>query len=461
MSFVSLDYLGLFLFVFALHPWLPYRLRLGMVVAASYVFYAWGEPALALVLGVVTAANYLAALALSALRSPGARRAALLAAVLADMGTLLAFKVQAAAVPFAPLLEGSRSASLGAALPIGVSFYTFQALGYVIDVYRGQIRAERDPLLVAAFVAFFPQLVAGPIERAGDLIPQLRSPARVGLDDLVDGLGLVLAGLVKKLVISDRLFALSLPAFLAPQDRAWLGLATGLLLLPIALYLDFSAYTDVARGSGRLLGIRLSRNFAFPFASVSPSEFWRRWHVTLTRWVREYVFRPLGGARRRQPLRTGFNLVLCMSLVGLWHGLTWGFLIWGAGNGLALAGDYLLQRRGTRRGGALAAVAGWLLWGLYLLSLAPFFFCPTLEAVGQFWRGLLAGGDLDVEPWRAVLLAFLPAFFAVQVAGRNGHLTRLWERLPGPLRGLAVAALLYVVLFGALPAGRRFVYFQF
>jgi alginate O-acetyltransferase complex protein AlgI len=214
-------------------------------------------------------------------------------------------------------------------LPIGISFYTFQSISYAVDVYRGVAKPSRDFLTFAAFVSFFPQLVAGPIERRNDLLPQLETARKFEITDIHLGLRLILVGLFKKIFVADNCAILVNYAFDAktPLNGQWALL--GVLAFAFQIYGDFSGYTDIARGSARLLGIRLNLNFQFPYFAVSPSDFWRRWHMTLSYWFRDYVYIPLGG-NREGAAKTFRNLWITMLLAGLWHGARWTFVMWGA-----------------------------------------------------------------------------------------------------------------------------------
>jgi len=332
-------------------------------------------------------------------------------------------------------------------------------MSYTIDVYRGRVKPTRDLALFASYVSFFPQLVAGPIERAETLLPQLAAPRRLDLQRACDGLGLIFIGLFKKLVLADRLTPFLYPKFQQPAFFDGYELLLALVSMPVALYLDFGGYTDIARGSARLLGVDLSRNFDFPFTSRSPGELWQRWHRTLTLWMRDYVFQPLSG----WPV---LSLVAPATLIGLWHGAAWKFVLWGLGNGLAL-GAYILWRiRGPRaserRKGSLLAWLGTLLFWAWTLLLMALFFCPDVTTAAAYWQRLFTTGWETIgDPSLAALVAFLTVFMAVQIAGRHAPWRVWWARTPAGVRGLAFALLFYAVLFGSVPVGAKFVYYQF
>jgi D-alanyl-lipoteichoic acid acyltransferase DltB (MBOAT superfamily) len=469
MSFTSPGYAALLAATVLGCLMLRGRARLLLLLAASYSFYfTWGA-GYVVVLALVTVVHFAAALGVERSDHPRTRRLWLGLAVAASLGVLAVFKAASAqGAPFGPLLDRAAGLAGAVVLPAGLSFYTLQALGYTLDVYDRRVRATRDLPSFAAFLSFFPQLLAGPIERAKDLLPQLAAPRVPGADRLGEGVALVLVGLTKKLVLADRLAPLLAPVFRDPAAHDGARLLSSLIAMPVALYLDFSGYTDIARGSARMLGIELTKNFDFPFAATRPSEYWRRWHWTLTRWVMDHVFRRLGGVRRRRRGRTAANLVISLGLVGLWHGPSWTFLLWGVANGLVLAVQFAFRTRRSRRPERvrrgrskpwLAALGGWLATGAVLFGLAPLFFCPDLGTAIGYWRGLV------LEPWvfgprslDAALAVFLCGFFLFQAAGRAGWLDVIRARAPSPLRALAAALLLYALLFGAVPSGERFVY---
>ncbi len=218
-------------------------------------------------------------------------------------------------------------------LPVGISFYTFQTLSYTIDIYRRRIGATRDFIAFYAFVAFFPQLVAGPIERAKNLLPQFLVRQRFDLAHAMDGLRQMLWGMFKKVVIADNLARHINHIYANYSDLGGHDLTIGTFFFAIQIYCDFSGYSDIAIGTGRLFGFRLMRNFAFPYFSRDIAEFWRRWHISLSSWFRDYVYIPLGGSRGGKPRRIS-NIIVTFTVSGLWHGANWTFVVWGLLNGL-------------------------------------------------------------------------------------------------------------------------------
>ena len=330
MIFHSLTYLVFLLIVLAVYWSVSLRWQNVFLLVASYVFYGWEHPWFLLPLWASTVVDWACALAMD--RWPHRRRAFLLVSVCGSLALLGTFKYANFFLDNLDTLLATFGArpwevALRLALPVGISFYTFQSIGYVVDVYRGHVPAERSLLKYALYVTFFPQLVAGPIERASHMLPQFSDHRYFNAELWRNALGLMLWGYLKKVVIADncaiianKIFALSSPSF----PVLW----AGVLAFTVQIYADFSAYTDIARGTARLLGFELMRNFLHPYLATSPADFWRRWHISLSTWMRDYLYIPLGGSRC-SPGRNAFNLVATFAISGLWHGASWNFVIWG------------------------------------------------------------------------------------------------------------------------------------
>jgi len=446
------------------------------MIAASYFFYGYTDWRFCALLGVATVGNQVAARVIAS--APSTRRASgvVAAAVSADLVLLGVFK-------YLGFLEVSadsvlRAVGLGAALPlanvalpIGISFFTFQAISYVVDVYRGVIRPASN-VDFALYLSFFPHLVAGPIVRGREFIPQLsppRDPRRVAVGPAVF---LILGGLFKKVVLADYLGThLVDPVFASPATHSGLDIAAAVYGYAVQIYCDFSAYTDMAIGLALLLGFRFPQNFDRPYASASLQDFWRRWHMTLSRWLRDYLYIPLGGSRRGSA-RTYVNLMITMLLGGLWHGASWTFVIWGAIHGAGLAVERALRPWAARRDARLPertprqarlwqALQVVLTFNVVCLAWV-FFRSPDLAVAGQMLTGL-------ARPGRASVLT--PAVTVALVVGLATQLPaeRWWAfvrgqyaRLPLLLQGVT-AGIVIVVVFtlvdqqGVAP----FIYFRF
>lgn len=347
MSFDSLQYL-IFLPVVALvYRITPGRWRWLPLLAASWFFYAcWNAALTGLIIGV-TVVSWVTALLISRTGDRRVQRILLAADMAVCLGLLCYFKyfgfLAETLSAIVELLGGRGFDAWTVILPVGVSFYTFQAMSYVVDVYRGDLAAERHFGYFALYVAFFPQLVAGPIERATALLPQVRAHRDPTAEDVRMGLRLLATGFFRKVVAADfaarfvdRIYALDAPDGLA--------VFAGTLLFALQIYCDFSGYSEIAAGSARFMGVRLMRNFDRPYLSASIREFWRRWHISLSTWFTDYVYIPLGGNRRGCTRQVVATLTVFM-LSGLWHGAAWTFVVWGLLHGLMMTVDILLRER--------------------------------------------------------------------------------------------------------------------
>lgn len=471
MSFASLEFLPYLALVVGLFLFVPARLRTLALLVASYAFYLWAEPWHGLLLAGSTLLDFFVGGALGRARGATARKALLGISLAANLGALVLFKYSEFFVEhwYAITGDASRDASWARlALPLGISFYTFQTLAYVIDVYRGAIAPSRDIVSFALYVSFFPQLIAGPIERAGHLIPQLERASPVDAARLDVGGRLIVWGLLKKLVMADHLAAVVRPVFDAPTDHGSLELLLAGVAMNAVLYLDFSAYTDIARGAARLFGVDLVLNFRRPFVSRSPAEFAARWHMSLFRWIADYVYSPLSGG----PLthwRLWRNNCLTMTLFGFWHGASWTFLLWGLGSGAAISVQHSLRLARARRGVVTRERAGWsardLLpcLGTTLLTsgFVVFFFSPDLR-FGLDWYARLLSFDGRVDAaWSLGVLAALAVGFAAQLVGETRDLDAAWRRVgTGGRLALWAAALAALVLL-RVPDPADFIYFRF
>ncbi len=385
------------------------------VTLASLVFYAWWEPSYLAVLLASLGGNWLLGQAIAASATPRAARRLAALGVAANLLGLGFFKYAAFLAGEANALFGWQLPLLAWGLPLGISFFTFQQIAYLVDLARGDFR--QPGLRPYAFaVTLFPHLIAGPIVRYREILPQLAGPERrlgVTADNLVVGLTLFAFGLFKKTVVADAMIPFVEPAFGAaasgqvmPLLDAWVAV----LAFALQIYFDFSAYSDMAVGLARLFGIRLPANFNAPYKATSPVEFWRRWHMTLSRFLRDYLYIPLGG-NRKGPLRRYLNLIVTMVLGGLWHGAGWTFLLWGLLHGLGLAVCHLWRDCGGPR---LGRGLGWLLTFLFVLACWVPFRAADWPAMLQLYRGLL--GLLPDQPLLRLADEAWPVLLALGVA---------------------------------------------
>ena len=473
MIFHSVDFLVFFVVVVACYWRLGHRGQNILLLAASYFFYGYVHPWFLVLIATSTVIDYASARGME--RWPERRGRFMALSIVSNFGMLGFFKyfnffvdnvhavLAAAGVTIdLPLLR--------VILPVGISFYTFQAMSYTVDVYRGELRARRSLLDVAVFISFFPHLVAGPIQRASYLLPQVEGERRFSIDKASSGFYLMVWGFFKKLVIADnvgvianKVFALSDPSF----EILW----AGVFAFAIQIYADFSAYTDIARGSSRWLGFELTENFDHPYMARSPSDFWRRWNISLSTWFRDYVYIPLGGSRATGGLWAR-NVLVTFLLSGLWHGASWNYVLWGLYHGLLLLATRahaILRPAGKPRSGWMKAPQ---VLGMFLLTLFGWLLFRETE-LSAIVR------DLRLVPWHSTtadrqvgLYLFLLAF---------GYSIPLWaqsvwielgtdaDRAAGPsarwsvalLRAVACGAAFAAILVLRSRTSLDFIYFQF
>lgn len=465
MIFVELRF-----FVFLAIVWPVYwllgsnRRRKWWLLAASYYFYgSWDWRFLSL-LAFSTVVDYVAALQMAAGRKP---RAWLFVSMTTNLGVLAFFKyfnffLDSAAALAASLGLEPASLRLDIVLPVGISFYTFQTMSYTIDVYRGRLVANRSMLDFALYVAFFPQLVAGPIVRASDFLPQLAAARAFESVPFRAAAGLFLSGFFKKACVADNVAPIVDQFFANPALHSTADAWLATVLYSIQIYCDFSGYSDMAIAVAWLLGYELCKNFDWPYFAADISDFWRRWHISLSSWLRDYLYIPLGGNRGARWF-TRRNLMLTMGLGGLWHGAAWNFVAWGIAHGLALSVHQEWRRATARLGwpGLATVVAVPVTYVWVLLTWIPF----RAQGGGAVWDATLlflglraSTAGLTLPGWP---LALLPVLVAGHVAARQGWGRRFWLRASPVVFGLVWGAL-FAACLALLPSiYRAFIYFQF
>jgi alginate O-acetyltransferase complex protein AlgI len=466
--FTTVDFAVFFIIVLALSWTVPAfgtRWKL-LVLLASYVFYGWWDWRFCGLLAASTAIDQAAAEVIARSRSVSTRRTVLALAIGAGLATLGFFKyagffASSLANALGHLGLGAPLPLLQVVLPVGISFFTFQAISYVVDVYRGAT-APASRLDFAVYLAFFPHVVAGPIVRAREFIPQLR---RSTAEPRLDGgraICLILGGLFKKIVLAGFLStAIVDPVFGAPGAHSRVEVLAAVYAYAVQIWADFSGYTDIAIGCALLLGIRFPANFDSPYTATSLQDFWRRWHMTLSRWLRDYLYIPLGGSRGSQ-LLTARNLMITMLLGGLWHGAAWTFVVWGGIHGGFLVAERRLRaRRPVPEAGVNRALARLLTFHVVCLAWI-FFRADSMGTAFSLLGRLVTGGGPATLVTLPVVLA-VGAGIAVQYipVGTVGRLTARFAQLRPALQGgVAAAALLGIGALG--PQGiAPFIYYRF
>lgn len=467
MSFVSPVFPLFLAAVLLLTPRIPARRRWLLLLPASLLFYAWGNAWLLVLLGAVILVSYGCARGMEG-ALPARRRGLLGLGCAGCLALLFVFKyldLAAGGVCAALRLSGCEVSfdGFGLLLPMGISFYTFQAMAYMMDVYRGTVRPERHLGRYALFVSFFPQLVAGPIERSGDLLPQLNAMPEPDTAMKADGVRLLVRGFAKKIMVADCISCFVDAAYRDPMAAGGTAMVLATALFAVQIYCDFSGYTDIARGCALLLGIRLQENFLRPYAAVTVRDFWRRWHISLTRWFTDYIYIPLGGSRRGKA-RHCVNILLVFLISGLWHGADLTFVLWGGLHGLFLVGETLLDRGRAPKHPHLRRCLTLLLVGFAWI----FFRADSVHAAGEILRTIVLSpqpgqwlSGLGMTWTQALmvlgLLAALPLLERLPVLGQD-------ERAPGVLLAyfLVIVGIVCCRLMMLHQGGAAaFIYFRF
>ena len=455
---------NIFLFFFlpaalALYYLTPRRFRNTVLLLASLVFYGWGEPVYLLLMLFTIALNYVCGLRIAARKAEGrSAKPALIWAAVLNLGLLAWFKYAGFLARSLRLLPGLGALPIPAvALPIGISFYIFQSLSYTIDVYRGDAPVQRSLLRFGTYVSMFPQLIAGPIVRYRDVAEQLEGRRETSAQ-FASGATLFILGLAKKLLLANPMGALWEALQMQPGTlSAW----AGMFAYTLQIYFDFSGYSDMAIGLGRLFGFSFLKNFDYPYIAQSVTDFWRRWHISLSTWFREYLYIPLGGNRRGLP-RQLLNLLIVWMLTGLWHGASWNFVLWGLYYALLLMGEKLLAGR----------FPDWLprplrhLLLVLLVSLGwMLFYFESLPELTAFLKKLVVPAAASAHA-RHLLLGYLPLLLFAALAA-TPVFRRLAERLRArpafPVLRVLIPALLLLLCVAALASQsyNPFIYFRF
>ncbi|OAJ96153.1 MBOAT family O-acyltransferase [Vibrio bivalvicida] len=492
MLFFELEFLLFFTLFFLVYLMMGRVRQNKLIIAASYFFYGlWDYRFLGLLI-VSTLVDFFVSNKIEECNNKkGKSKFFLLVSIVTNIGILATFKYfnffAESFVNLTTSIGWSLSPfTLEVILPAGISFYTFQTLSYTIDVYNRKITAEKNFINFSAYVAFFPQLVAGPIERAGNLLIQFHKSRVVTASCFFVGIRLFGWGVFKKLFIADNLANIADPVFANPSSYDSLSLLIALYAFSFQIYCDFSGYSDMARGLAKMMGFELSINFNLPYFSKSLREFWTRWHITLSNWIRDYIYFPLGGSRGSK-LFTSKNLIIAMLLSGLWHGAGWNFIFWGAYNGVIMASEYILkdswltswwrQRSATLRVIVTFHIVcfGWLLFRVNSVGEVYTYLYSFISGLERYTTELV----LDNHDWLTLidrvfelyigdsigyiikLLFYITPLLMVQIFqySKSDHLFELsWKSWA---KGSVYAVLFFSLLTFGASDGKQFIYFQF
>ena len=481
MTFNSLTFAAFLAIVLVVYWAVPAKVRNAVLVVASYVFYGWWDWRFLSLIAVSTVADFFIGRQIHSSSEERRRKAFLWLSVGVNLGILGVFKyydffVESAAGLLDDLGVQANPSTLGLLLPVGISFYTFQTISYSFDVYRRRIEPTTNIVTFATYVAYFPQLVAGPIERAQRLLPQIENQNRTfpNADRRWEATRLILLGLAKKVVLADGVAGIVNDGFGDPESMSWLALVAAAVGFSIQIYGDFSGYSAIARGVSRLLGIELVLNFSQPYLSRNITEFWRRWHISLSDWLRDYLYIPLGG-NRGSALQTYRNLALTMVLGGLWHGASWNFVIWGGLHGLFLIAHRLVAGGRVPAGNPrLADVGRIVVCNVAVMVAWVFFRADTFDGAWAVIWGIVSGQSGRLDGVDALTIAgFALATLVMDLVERRHHnssfdaggtstatTTTVTPRRE-LLRGAGAAALVLAIVIFSGDTPVPFLYFQF
>ena len=470
MVFSSLSFLCVFLpAVLVLYRLMPgLRAKNVLLMIASLVFYAYGEPVYVLLMIASSLFNYVWALLLE--RVPAHRRAVMVCAIVQNLGVLAVFKYAGWLVESFNAVTGFGVPVPQIALPIGISFFTFQAMSYVIDVYRGEVQAQRNFVRILLYISLFPQLIAGPIVKYHDVARELGERTQT-LDGFMRGLRRFIVGLSKKVLVANYMAVVADTMFAAPaSDVNALGAWMGVLAYALQIYFDFSGYSDMAIGLGWMFGFHFKENFNYPYVSTSIREFWRRWHISLSTWFRDYLYIPLGGNRKGRA-RAAANRIIVFFLCGLWHGASWTFVFWGLYHGAFLLLEQYVpifnRNGGTGEGAGRARRAFGHVYLVVVVLVGWVFFRAETIGQGFFWVSTMFAGWTFEPAQMALVLSLLTPLnlvvFAVGCVTCMPVLGRLRAHVAFERASWAITVVLLVFCLLSLATGtyNPFIYFRF
>lgn len=466
MLFNSLAFLAFLPITLVLYRSLPKAASKYVILAASYVFYAFWDWRFLSLIVASTLVDFLSGIAIENSEHPARRRRFLLLSICFNLGILGFFKYFNFFLTSLESLLSSvglenPSTTLHIVLPVGISFYTFQTMSYTIDVWQKTVKAERDLITFASFVAFFPQLVAGPIERAADLLPQLRTRTSTQLNDIKRAAWWILWGFFLKVFMADNLAQIVDSIYENLEIRTGTELLIAHYAFAFQIFGDFAGYSSIAIGVAQLFGVRLNQNFGFPYFVTSPSQFWRHWHISLSNWLRDYLYIPLGG-NRGTTFQVSRNLLVTMLLGGLWHGAAWNFIAWGLFHGGILVG---FRNMGSSNIARTVQKLPWLLkvGGMFHLTCLGWmlFRVPNLSSIGVIFSRAL--NHPFASDWQTLHWLLLSAFHIVPTLVILTRQYQAKEPQSNPFPDspfMIFSVFMIVVLFGEWGT-KSFIYFQF
>lgn len=444
------------------------------ILAASYIFYGWWDFRFLGLIAISTLVDYFVGIAIHSSSTESKRKILLWISIAANLGLLVFFKysnffLSSFITAFSFFGQPINWSGINIVLPVGISFYTFQTMSYTIDIYRKKLTPTTDLISFAAFVGFFPQLVAGPIERATNLLPQFSRPRVFKSEQATDGLRQILWGLFKKMVIADNCALYVGEVFGNYQEQSGSTLLMGACIFFVQVYCDFSGYSDIAIGTGRLFGFSLMRNFAFPFFTTSISKFWQSWHISLTTWCRDYIYIPLGGNRKGK-VRQFFNTLITFSVMGLWHGAKWTFVVWGVLNALyfipSLARNSTQNRPNDQTRQAIPSlkeVPKMLVVFLAVGISLVFFRANDMSQALQYFKGMISLSFFTAPAIPSAEISILIVLFILVEWMQRERIHAFQfdpSRHPVLLRWVAYLATAFLInWYGFIP--KEFIYFQF
>ena len=488
MTFTTLSFVLLLIVSFFLYWGIRKRSHQNfLVLLVSYFFYGWWDYRFCFLLFVSSLVDYLVGLTLANVENSRLRRLLLVTSLCSNLGLLGFFKywnffTDSLVSALTTLGWQVDFFTLQIILPVGISFYTFQTLSYTIDIYRRQLQPTYNFIDYLAYVSFFPQLVAGPIERATHLLPQFEKPRSFSSVQAVDGCQQILWGFAKKMLVADNLAPIVDVAYSNPADFPGPQLAFATFAFAFQIYCDFSAYSDIAIGTARLFGFDLMRNFAYPYFSQSMAEFWRRWHISLSTWLRDYVYIPLGGSRVDSAIRRAANVMITFLISGLWHGASWNFIVWGGIHGGVVLSEKLWTQRISLRVKDMPGGLGWLphpgvafrmLLTFTLVCVAWVFFRAQTLSDALYILTQIASDFFKVSAYQSLgeilipsligrgVLVVLAVFILIEWLQRAYPHPLVMKHTYRPVRWIAYTSIFWITLFWGTWSPGQFVYFQF